>query len=112
MRSNTLLLSACLAVLVLVFAGAAFASPAPAPAAAPGESDALSLPTCAADFDFSTGGEEAPLCRVEFPGSGFIEPVWMVTFHKFCRRSCSHVPNCNASADCGGSPCLAGITCC
>ncbi len=83
MRSNTLL-SACLAILILGFAGAAFASPAPA--AAPGESDALSLPTCAADFDFTAAGEEAPLCRVELPGSGLVEPEWMATFHGFSSR--------------------------
>lgn len=112
MRSTKLLLPACLAVLVLAFAGAAFASPAPAPAAAPSESNALNLPTCAADFDFSAAGEEAPLSRVELPGSGVVEPVWMVTFHRFCRCSCSHIPNCNTSADCGGAPCLGGITCC
>jgi hypothetical protein len=33
-------------------------------------------------------------------------------FHRFCRCSCTFIPDCNTSADCGGSPCLAGVTCC
>ncbi len=33
-------------------------------------------------------------------------------FHGHCRCSCSFIPDCNTSADCGGAPCLAGITCC
>jgi hypothetical protein len=33
-------------------------------------------------------------------------------FHGFCKCSCTFVPDCNTSADCGGSPCLAAITCC
>jgi len=33
-------------------------------------------------------------------------------FRGFCRCDCSVVPDCNTSADCGGSPCLKGRTCC
>jgi hypothetical protein len=33
-------------------------------------------------------------------------------FHGHCKCSCSFIPDCNTSADCGGAPCLAGITCC
>ncbi len=33
-------------------------------------------------------------------------------FHGFCRCSCTFTPDCNTSADCGGSPCLHAITCC
>jgi len=33
-------------------------------------------------------------------------------FHGFCRCGCSFVRDCNTSADCGGSPCLGGPTCC
>ena len=33
-------------------------------------------------------------------------------FHGHCKCSCSSIPDCNTSADCGGAPCLAGITCC
>jgi hypothetical protein len=33
-------------------------------------------------------------------------------FHGFCACSCTHIPNCNTSADCGGGACLPGITCC
>ena len=33
-------------------------------------------------------------------------------FHGHCKCSCSFIPDCNTSADCGGVPCLAAITCC
>jgi hypothetical protein len=33
-------------------------------------------------------------------------------FHGHCKCSCSVIPDCNTSADCGGAPCLAAITCC
>jgi hypothetical protein len=33
-------------------------------------------------------------------------------FRGHCWCSCSSIPDCNTSADCGGNPCLAGITCC
>jgi hypothetical protein len=33
-------------------------------------------------------------------------------FHGHCKCSCSFIPDCNTSADCGGAPCLAAITCC
>ena len=112
MRFAKLLLSACLTILVLGCAGAAFASPAPAPAAAPSESDTLNLPACAAGFDFAATGEEAPLCRVELPGSDSLDLEWMAGFRGYCRCSCSFVKNCNTSADCGGSACLGGVTCC
>jgi hypothetical protein len=33
-------------------------------------------------------------------------------FHGHCKCSCSSIPDCNTSADCGGAPCLAAISCC
>lgn len=111
MRFNRLL-AVGLTLLTLGCAGAAFAGPAPAPVAAPSESDSLNLPTCSADFDLTAAGEEAPLCRVELPASGPIQPEWMAGFRGYCRCSCSFVKNCNTSADCGGSACLGGVTCC
>jgi hypothetical protein len=33
-------------------------------------------------------------------------------FHGFCACSCTHIPDCNTSADCGGAACLRAITCC
>jgi hypothetical protein len=33
-------------------------------------------------------------------------------FNGFCACSCTHVPDCNTSADCGGAACLRAITCC
>jgi hypothetical protein len=49
-----------------------------------------------------------PLCSVEEAN----KPLKSRPFHGFCRCSCTFTPDCNTSADCGGSPCLAGITCC
>jgi hypothetical protein len=33
-------------------------------------------------------------------------------FTGYCRCGCSFVKDCSTSADCGGSPCLKGPTCC
>lgn len=33
-------------------------------------------------------------------------------FRGFCQCSCSSIPNCNTSADCGGGTCSAFISCC
>ena len=33
-------------------------------------------------------------------------------FRGFCACSCSSVPNCNTSADCGGAACTHSISCC
>jgi hypothetical protein len=33
-------------------------------------------------------------------------------FRGFCVCSCSSIPNCNTSADCGGSACTRTISCC
>jgi hypothetical protein len=43
-----------------------------------------------------------------------VQPEWMAStkLHGHCRCSCSFTPDCNTSADCGGSPCLGGVTCC
>ncbi len=49
-----------------------------------------------------------PLCSLEQAGT----PLKSRPFRGFCHCSCTFTPDCNTSADCGGSPCLAGITCC
>lgn len=33
-------------------------------------------------------------------------------FHGYCKCSCSAVPNCNTSADCGGGACTNTKSCC
>jgi len=54
-------------------------------------------------------GEAAgPVCPLAVDG---VQPSSR-PFHGHCKCSCSIIPDCNTSADCGGSPCLAGITCC
>jgi len=54
-------------------------------------------------------GEAAgPVCPVAVDG---VEPSSR-PFHGFCACSCTFVPDCTTSADCGGSSCLARPTCC
>jgi len=54
-------------------------------------------------------GEAArPVCPVAVNG---VEPSSR-PFHGFCACSCTFVPDCTTSADCGGSSCLARPTCC
>ncbi len=50
-----------------------------------------------------------PACTVETANSplGRSRP-----FRGFCACSCTHIPDCNTSADCGGAACLPAITCC
>lgn len=33
-------------------------------------------------------------------------------FHGFCACTCTNIPDCNTSADCGGNICLQAPTCC
>jgi len=49
-----------------------------------------------------------PQCSLEQAST----PLNSRPFHGFCKCSCTFTPDCNTSADCCGSPCLAGITCC
>jgi len=54
-------------------------------------------------------GEAAgPVCPLAVDG---VEPSSR-PFHGFCACSCTFVPDCTTSADCGGSSCLARPTCC
>src|SRR5215469_15281249 len=41
-----------------------------------------------------------------------LAPRTKTGFHGFCACSCSSIPNCNTSADCGGSACTRTISCC
>jgi hypothetical protein len=55
------------------------------------------------------GNASGPSCRLED------ESPWLASskpFHRFCACSCTHIPDCNTSADCGGAACLPAITCC
>jgi hypothetical protein len=109
---NSVLFCTFLMVLVLSCTATVLASPAPvAINAAP---EATSTPTCSLNFEaLSAVATEASPVQMERPGSAPAEPEWLAAgFKRYCRCSCSSVPNCNTSADCGGSACLAGITCC
>jgi len=55
-----------------------------------------------------TGEAAGPVCPVAVD---VVQPS-SKPFHGHCKCSCSFVPDCNTSADCGGAPCLAAITCC
>jgi hypothetical protein len=114
MSSNlcrTLLLT--LVVLVLAAAAPVFAEPAQVVPSQPAAASLDNQPACAPSLDFLAPKVEAPLCQPavnQLPA----QPEFMATkvFHGHCRCSCSRIPDCNTSADCGGAPCLGGITCC
>ncbi|MFL6236883.1 MAG: hypothetical protein ACJ76N_27375 [Thermoanaerobaculia bacterium] len=98
---RTILLS--LAILALATA-AAFA--APVPAAPQG--------ACAHSLDLLAPGTQA-VCKPEAPSTAPAQPEFMASskpFRGHCACGCSFTPDCNTSADCGGSACLAGVTCC
>jgi hypothetical protein len=94
-----------LAFALLLLATAAFA--APAPAAPQGG--------CAPSLDLLAPATQA-VCKAQTPSATApFQPEFMqstTTYHGFCRCSCTHIPDCNTSADCGGSACLKAITCC
>jgi hypothetical protein len=106
---RTILLSA--AVLALAAAAPAFAGQGPAPA------PALQAPAgCPPAADLFAAKDPALVCKandaVAVPEQQEFMSTPTTKFRGFCRCSCSFVRDCNTSADCGGSPCLAGITCC
>ena len=97
---RTILLTLALFVLAVAAAAAA-----PAPAAPQG--------ACAPSLDILTPGAQA-VCKPAAPSTS-PQPEFMTSstvFHGFCRCSCTRIPDCNTSADCGGSACLKAITCC
>jgi hypothetical protein len=83
------------------------AAPAP-PAAGCGQTPGLFPALAPADHATRPGQLSGPACTLDRPSAtNGARP-----FHGFCRCSCTFTPDCNTSADCGGSPCLAGVTCC
>ncbi len=97
---RTILLTLALFVLAVAAVAAA-----PAPAAPQG--------ACAPSLNILTPGAQA-VCKPAAPSTA-PQPEFMqstTVFHGFCHCSCTHIPDCNTSADCGGSACLKAITCC
>ena len=97
---RTILLTLALFVLAVAAAAAA-----PAPAAPQG---------CAPSLDILTPGAQA-VCKPAAPAAAPAQPEFMASskpFRGHCACGCSFTPDCNTSADCGGSACLAGVTCC
>ena len=100
--------------ILLVLALLALAAVAPAlaaPAAVPNPQGG-----CPPSLDFLAPAAPASAsCKAESPATVAAQPEFMAVstvYTGFCRCSCSRVRNCNTSADCGGSACLGGITCC
>ncbi|HKV10840.1 MAG TPA: hypothetical protein VJ725_22045 [Thermoanaerobaculia bacterium] len=91
-----------LTVLAIAAAAPAFADPASAAAPVPAGQESLAP------------GAEAALCKApDIQAAIPPQPEFMAQgFRGYCRCSCSLVKNCNTSADCGGSACLGGVTCC
>jgi hypothetical protein len=96
--SRTILFT--LFALALLAVAPVFAEPAPAGGCGAPNLD-LFAPVTAAP-------QVTPASQVTAPAL----PDFMTTFRGYCKCSCSFTPNCNTSADCGGSACLKGITCC
>lgn len=97
---RTILLTLALFVLAV-----AAASAAPAPAALQG---------CAPSLDILTPGTPA-VCKPAAPSTAPAQPEFMASskpFRGYCACTCSFTRDCNTSADCGGSSCLPGPTCC
>ena len=109
--SSKLCRTILLALIVLALAGVAPALADPAPQAAP---LAASPAGCGAPaLDLFAPEADGARCTAAAPQAvAPLVPDFMVTFHGHCRCSCSRTPDCNTSADCGGAPCLGGITCC
>jgi hypothetical protein len=104
--------------LFLTLALCAFAVAAPAFAGqAPAEAPQVQAATpqasgCGSIADLFATEASAPVCKPDAQGTLQPAPVFLATFHGYCRCSCSRIKNCNTSADCGGSACLGGVTCC
>jgi hypothetical protein len=99
---RTILLTLALLVLATT---AAFA--APVPAAPQGG--------CAPSLGLLAPSSPAVCKAPAAPSTAPAQPEFMTSstvFRGFCRCSCTHIPDCNTSADCGGSACLKAITCC
>jgi hypothetical protein len=106
---RTILLFA--AVLALAAAAPAFAGQEPAPA------PSLQAPAaCPPAADLFAAKDQALVCKANDVAAVAAQPEFMSThtikYRGFCRCSCSFVRDCNTAADCGGSACLPGITCC
>lgn len=98
-----------LTVLAIAAAAPAFADPASAAAPAPAGQDS----GCAPSLDLLAPGAEAAVCKAPDVQTALPpQPEFMAGFRGYCRCSCSLVKNCTTSADCGGSACLGGVTCC
>ena len=104
-----------LVLVVLVAAAVATAVADPSPAVQTQAAAAASMTPqagCAApSLDLFAPSAPTAQCTASQPVAP-LQPDFMVKFRGHCKCSCSFTPDCNTSADCGGSPCLAGITCC
>jgi hypothetical protein len=92
-----------LALFVLAVAAVAAA---PAPAAPQGG--------CASSLDLLAPATQA-VCKPAAPSTAPAQPEFMASskpFRGYCACTCSFTRDCNTSADCGGSACLPGPTCC
>src|SRR5436305_679819 len=98
---RTILLTLALFVLAVAAAAAA-----PAPAAPQGG--------CAPSLDLLAPATQA-VCKPAALSTAPAQPEFMANpkpFRGYCACSCSFTRDCNTSADCGGSACLPGVTCC
>jgi hypothetical protein len=64
----------------------------------------------AADRPAGLASPSGPVCALSTGGAPALAQA--VVYHGFCRCSCTRIPDCNTSAQCGGAPCEKAITCC
>jgi hypothetical protein len=101
-----------LAVLALVAVAPTFA--APAHAATPQPTVAAQQAACAPTLDLLAPSTEA-VCKTAVLSTTVPQPDFMtstVIYKGYCRCGCRFVKDCNTDADCGGSRCLGGVSCC
>jgi hypothetical protein len=102
-----------LAVLTLVAVAPALAAPAPAAVPQP-TAVAAQQAACAPTLALLAPSTEA-VCKTAAPSTTVPQPEFMtstVTYKGYCRCGCRFVKDCNTDADCGGSRCLGGVSCC
>ena len=107
--------------LALIAAALLAAAPASAAAGAPSQPPTavqLLAPGCGQPGPLpalglqSLSAQVAPLAGPACPLKSEDSASHPKPFRGFCACSCTFTPDCNTSADCGGSACLPGPTCC
>jgi hypothetical protein len=113
--SRMILLTFVVLALAAVAPASAGQAPAPQAPAFQAQTGATldSTPGCAPSLDALFAPSEPAQSKASASVGAPVQPEWMASkLRGHCRCGCSFTPDCNTSADCGGSPCLGSVTCC